>query len=630
MLKNRKERQIEEITFILLNQLIAQFDASIHGLLKLKDQVRKFVTEEQPVQLLLPAFPCKTNNLDKVISHTPDLGEYLVLRKFVKAIRDIQAVYDPGITFYIFSDYHTFSDYISVNIDHHYEYSDHLREMVKRMNCSDSLKIVNFEHFSEFDELEDFEYFRGLKEKYGEPGYEENFAELKLRDNKMNNTYLGLKKFMNQDQCHVLADLSTKKRRLRLAEIAKGMMVQGRALDNFLNQKFPDCIRLSIHQHAMVGKKYSLYLFEERAFKTPWHCAMLFDASSGRFIADTRQSHFERDGVVLPVTYDDRSWCYIRLSASTQENEQLLSQVKAVLYREKFGLMLINENNDCPVSAIAHQDIQNLIKEFGTVVLRGFNTFAEPEDLEQWYGQRGALVPWKFGYTHIITPIEGHQDKPSSSADSQEALPMHWDLLCPPPYMGISQERYQYEDFTPNEFVLYCHRNEPVDADIHGLNLTADTALAALRIHGREREQLRNTVLRYSTRESYFGGDSKSYPLLITCPWTGQDTIRWWEMWDDRDHAGALQPNYSTIEQSEHYEDMNVLEDRMLEICMDPVVCFKHQFRNGDLVLLNNHTTIHARTDFQGYREMWRIQLQPDSINSPWQPHNLVELDQVS
>lgn len=84
----------------------------------------------------------------------------------------------------------------------------------------------------------------------------------------MNQTYLGLKKFMNQDQKFVLAPLSYKDRRRRLADIAKGMMVQGKALDNFLQQKFADCIRLSIHEHPMIGKKYSLFLFHERQFKT--------------------------------------------------------------------------------------------------------------------------------------------------------------------------------------------------------------------------------------------------------------------------------------------------------------------------------------------------------------------------
>ncbi|HDI3246533.1 TPA: L-tyrosine/L-tryptophan isonitrile synthase family protein, partial [Vibrio cholerae] len=88
------------------------------------------------------------------------------LRKFVQCIRDIESVYEPGVTFYIFSDYHTFSDYISVDLDHHYDYSDNLRKMVANMNCSDALKIVNFEHFDEFSDLKDTEYFDGLREKF--------------------------------------------------------------------------------------------------------------------------------------------------------------------------------------------------------------------------------------------------------------------------------------------------------------------------------------------------------------------------------------------------------------------------------------------------------------------------------
>ncbi len=45
---------------------------------------------------------------------------------------------------------------------------------------------------------------------------------------------------MNQDQKFVLAPLSYKDRRRRLADKAKGMMVQGKALDNFLQQNLPN------------------------------------------------------------------------------------------------------------------------------------------------------------------------------------------------------------------------------------------------------------------------------------------------------------------------------------------------------------------------------------------------------
>lgn len=72
MLDAQQETYVEKISFILLNQLIAQCNASYNGLAHLKSQIRRFVNSQEKIKLLLPAFPCKTNNLDKVLSHTPD------------------------------------------------------------------------------------------------------------------------------------------------------------------------------------------------------------------------------------------------------------------------------------------------------------------------------------------------------------------------------------------------------------------------------------------------------------------------------------------------------------------------------------------------------------------------------
>ena len=68
MLDIQREQCVENISFILLNQLLAQTNASFDGLVKLKNQIRNFVSNESQIQLLLPAlivfliiFPFKLN-----------------------------------------------------------------------------------------------------------------------------------------------------------------------------------------------------------------------------------------------------------------------------------------------------------------------------------------------------------------------------------------------------------------------------------------------------------------------------------------------------------------------------------------------------------------------------------------
>ncbi|MDF4534734.1 pvcA protein, partial [Vibrio parahaemolyticus] len=55
-----------------------------------------------------------------------------------------------------------------------------------------------------------------------------------------------------------------------------------------------------------------------------------------------------------------------------------------------------------------------------------------------------------------------------------------------------------------------------------------------------------------------------------------------------------------------------------------PRVCFEYRLQTGDLLLVNNLTTLQASHTSSMHNEYWSIHLQPDSINSPWQPHNRI------
>ncbi len=622
MLEKKTEQLTDQVAFILMNNMFANTNAVYKGLEVLKNVIRQFISEDKPIELLLPAFPCKSVNPDKVIGKLPDMGEYLVLRKFVNAIRDIEAIYCKGAVLTIFSDYHTFSDYISVDLNDHYDYSDGLHRIVDGLNANEIIKIVNFHNFPVFDDVDEANYLNGLREKFGNAQFEAEFDDLVKIDEKANDAYLGLKKFMREDQHYQLQALNNRGKKARLSEIAKGMMVQGKALDNFLNEHFPHHIRLSIHSHPMDGKKFALYLFDDREFKTPWHNTILFDATIDAFVTEPVGIHYrqcdEGREVILPCTLNDQNWLLIKLSSETEETFEKLKGLKLSLYREKCGLLIDNVNHDLTLYDLDNEQITALNKHFGVLVFRGFKTFEQPQQLEDWYGTRGNMIPWKFGFTHVVAPVEGHQGKPLSSVDSEEGLPIHWDLLAPPSYMGINQVKFQYKDFIPREFMLYCHRNEPENLQEDGISLLIDSSHVPLTIPGRLREKYRKTELSYSTKLTYFGGEPKSYPLMMKCPWTFQDVMRWWEVWSDDDHPGTIQPNYSKIVTSEDYDDMAALEAELREICMSERNMFKHQMEPGDAVLINNHTMLHGRTDFKGYRELWRIQMQPPSLNSPW------------
>lgn len=623
-MQHQVEQTSDQITFALMHSVLSCIHPVFEGFKNLKDQIRHFVENDKPVTMLLPAFPCKSVNKDKVLGTLPDMGEYLAIKKFVQVIRDIEAVYPPGAQLVIFSDYHTFSDYISVDMDAHYKYSEHLAEIVNMFNASNIVSIRNFQHFPEFTKYSAHDYIDALRELYADREYNENFDQLVNIDDHTHHTYLGLKKFMAEDQKHIIKDMSKKQRNNRKSEIAKGMMLQGKALDNFLNRHFSDHIRLSIHGHPLDGRKYSVYLFDEQQFKTPWHNTVMFDATADDFVVEPileHQLHQDAETEVIitaQLESTNADWMVFKLSNENRDVVEEMKKLKATLIKPQCGLIL--DAAECELSAhdIDNEQLTALNKYFGVVVLRNFKRFNTPSEVEAWYATRGQLVPWKFGYTHVVAPLDGHQGKPASSVDSEEGLPVHWDLVSPPKYMDISQTQYAYKDFVPREFMLYCHKTNEVDPHRNGLSVQVDSQNIPLTIHGQLREKLRNTRLSYSTQLSYFGGEARKYPLIMKCPWTNQDVMRWWEVWSEDEHPGTIQPNYSAIDESADFTDMQALEAQLRNICLAEQNHFTFQFMEGDLVIINNYTTLHGRTEFSGYRELWRIQIQPPSLNSPF------------
>lgn len=74
------------------------------------EKIEHFVSKGVTIELCLPAFPCKSSNLDKVGGTTPDHGEYIALSTLHEFVRRVEDVYLPGAILWIISDGHVFSD----------------------------------------------------------------------------------------------------------------------------------------------------------------------------------------------------------------------------------------------------------------------------------------------------------------------------------------------------------------------------------------------------------------------------------------------------------------------------------------------------------------------------------------
>lgn len=86
-------------------------------------RIRAFIEQQRRIEFVLPAFPTKSPNTNKVIGAVPDMAERLSLIFLNSLCQRIQLYYPPGAHIVICSDGHVFGDLIRVSDDaiNHYQ-----------------------------------------------------------------------------------------------------------------------------------------------------------------------------------------------------------------------------------------------------------------------------------------------------------------------------------------------------------------------------------------------------------------------------------------------------------------------------------------------------------------------------
>ena len=606
------------------------------------DQIRELVLKPLPLRFLLPAFPCKSPNTEaKVLGSSPDFAEFLAVRSLITTSRKLQKIYPLGVTVTIMSDYHTFDQYIGVSEENYKIYHEGLKEIVHNAGADDIIEVLSLSSFPEFRDVPEREISKRLEAEYGDPNFLIDFDRSIKENTVLMDRYLGLRKFLATDQSQSLPGSPRSPRaQRRLKVLTRGMMSQGVALDKFLKMQshVKNFIRLSIHNHHPQSGKFTIDLFKHAAcnrgiLHTPWHHSVVFDALKGEFTVDHKVNILvmfdDKLSTLVKVQYNGKAWFYLQLYFS-EEYEAFLNKgeihFEVNMIKQGCGIMLINRSSNISLKSdcLNAQCLTNLIKEFGVVVFRGFKPFKDEKEFIEMYSKRAThgMVKWNFGLIHKVAP----NDELVGIVYSKSALNMHFDLMFPPPYMGISQSKHKYEDYVPREFLLYCRKSDLKGKE--GATTFIDAHAAALSLHGADSLRLKNTVATYQTalardegKELYFGGRGNiyEYPLIHVCPWTGKDVLRWQESTRKEEHPGASQYFWFDVKSSPDEVIPNAadLEFDFKRIAFDVRFYFEHTYEEGDQVYINNYTMMHGRKSFSNSRELWRLQAIPPSENLP-------------
>src|SRR5215204_147200 len=230
-------------------------------------KVRRFVAGNEPVHLLLPAFPAKSPNRSKVLGSLPDMAEELALDFLEGVCREIKEFYEPGARVSVCSDGRVFSDLVGVREADVTEYGRELASMLGRLGA-ESLDTLNLEDLFDIDDKDALR--EQLCEHYAEPlaTIEERVRTYERHRALFN----GIHRFLFEDRLVIEPGKSRNRLRNECRERALRVIQRSEAWGRLIGECFPMALRLSIHPQPPHSDKIGMLLGDaEDAWLTPWH-----------------------------------------------------------------------------------------------------------------------------------------------------------------------------------------------------------------------------------------------------------------------------------------------------------------------------------------------------------------------
>ncbi len=244
---------------------------SSHFLSRIKISIEK----NEPISLVLPAFPGKSPNQEKVLGVLPDFAEELSLKFLNNLCERVKEYYKPGAKIILCSDGRVFSDVVGIKESDITSYQVELDRMIKKM----SLKNISTFNLDDFYYNLSFIQMRDeLMKKFGTTL---DFLKFKIKkgnsslssfeEREANRMYCGITRFLFEDSAHSnqvkSRSLLQKEARIKAYEVIR----RSNAWSELIEKYFPNSVRLSIHPQTCGSKKLGIRLIGDENWMTPWH-----------------------------------------------------------------------------------------------------------------------------------------------------------------------------------------------------------------------------------------------------------------------------------------------------------------------------------------------------------------------
>lgn len=230
--------------------------------------IEAFVLAGRPVRLVLPAFPGKSPNRAKVLGTLPDMAEERALEYLDSLAASIREIHPPGAEIVICSDGRVFSDAVGIPDDDITAYHRELRTMIAALPHG-GVSLFTLDQVPELAGLPHDTMRTVLTERHAVPLDQLRYG---VRHGEELPLYRAITRFLFEDGN--TPEYKGSRAALQRDARARAYVViqRSKAWGEFLAQRFPGSVRLSIHPQPCSALKLGIRLGESTGtWLTPWH-----------------------------------------------------------------------------------------------------------------------------------------------------------------------------------------------------------------------------------------------------------------------------------------------------------------------------------------------------------------------
>ncbi|WP_299489541.1 isocyanide synthase family protein [uncultured Shewanella sp.] len=233
-------------------------------------KVLAMVDNNQPIHMILPAYPGKSPNRSKTLSRLPDLAETHSIDVLNQLCNEIAEVYEPGAKISICSDGYVFADLVRIPDEDVQAYTQAIQHYYQ---LHYSGRFDFFDLKDAFGVLSSLDAMREeLMVGYGESLI--GLTEAVKTSKETLSMYQGIAKFLFEDfsGLNEFADCSKTQIQKQAKAVSLRVIQRSNAWSRLLEEYYPHALRLSIHPQFRVSEKIGIHMGKtDDAWRTPWH-----------------------------------------------------------------------------------------------------------------------------------------------------------------------------------------------------------------------------------------------------------------------------------------------------------------------------------------------------------------------